>query len=293
MYPLTKVSKVMRADWLANKGARLSYTITETPTSDHKQRNKSLITSKTSSISFASLHRIHNLLHGSIPCYDYLHKLRLAYSDTCPMCDVTDTPNHVIIACPRFAPQRELNLGSPRDLPSLLGGNKETLYSLDKFLTNTVYNYEIPIWQNGTRKQCINSSRTCITLQKPPHAPPSQIPAALNNPLLLALSLLAIKSKYWPLNPSNQLSQSIIQPYPKQPLVNRIISSPQYQRISISLHGNCGTLWDWSHCSTQYLNKMKKAILSPKAFWKYFTLQINKTCFTMTKREKYLYQHCA
>ena len=153
-----------KADWLANEAAKLSYTIHDQPTSDHKQRNKTQILnylaqyssqnwesfltlhpnikaifpSKQSWINYKinshSLHRVHNLLHGSIPCYQYLHRLKVAYLGRCPICNVLDSPHHVIIVCPRFASQRTRLLQNPTSISSLLTGSKELLYSLNTFL---------------------------------------------------------------------------------------------------------------------------------------------------------------
>ena len=164
-----------KADWLANEAARLSYTIHEHPSFDHKQRNKSQILNyytqhlekawesflsthpniktifptKQSWTDYKnntfSLHRVHNLIHGSIPCYEYLYKIKIAYMDRCPICDVLDNPHHVILVCPRFATQRALYLQNQTSIPFLLTNSKETVYSLNTFLNETVYSYDLPI----------------------------------------------------------------------------------------------------------------------------------------------------
>ena len=164
-----------RADYLANEGAKLSHLQIELPKDDIKAVNKHNILQATETITASawqtfitnhpSLHaifptpskwkeykfntthlrKIHNLLHGTIPCYEYLFKIKIAYADQCPICQVTDSPHHVVIVCPRFATQRERYLGAPQDIPSLLGGTRPILYSLDKFLIKTVYNYDLPI----------------------------------------------------------------------------------------------------------------------------------------------------
>ena len=171
----TGISGNEKADSRANQGAALSHTVMELPKSDLKEINKTNIKQKldahTAEIwaqfltnhptihaifptplkwkeykhNTAHLHKIHNLLYGTIPCYEYLFKIKVAYSDLCPICEVADSPHHVVTTCPRFAPQRELYLGAPRDIPSLLGGDISTLYALDTFLSKTVYDYDLPL----------------------------------------------------------------------------------------------------------------------------------------------------
>ena len=171
----TNISGNEKADSLANQGAALSHTVIELPKSDLKEINKTNIKQKVDTHSAeiwarfltdhptihaifptpskwkeykqntTHLHKIHNLLYGTIPCYEYLFKIKVAYSDLCPICEVIDSPQHVITSCPRFTPQRELYLGAPRDIPSLLGGDISTLYAIDTFLSKTVYDYDLPL----------------------------------------------------------------------------------------------------------------------------------------------------
>ena len=109
-----------KADSLANQGAILSHKVLELPKSDLKEINKANIKQKTETTTAelwtrfltnhpaihaifptplkwkeykhntSHLHKIHNLLYGTIPCYEYLSKIKVAYSDLCPICEVTD-----------------------------------------------------------------------------------------------------------------------------------------------------------------------------------------------------------
>ena len=79
------------------------------------------------------LHKIHNLVHRTIPCYEYLFKIKIAHADLCSICQITNSPHHVVVVCPRLATQREIYLGAPRDIPSLLGAPGQPYIPLISF----------------------------------------------------------------------------------------------------------------------------------------------------------------